>query len=81
MSGDLSKTYEPEGFEEDLYTWWLENGFFKPETQEELGIVDKQSPRFCNTIPPPNVTGILHLGHAITIAIQDLMVRHFISHL
>ena len=76
MTEELSKTYDPTQFEDDLYKWWLEKGYFKPETQEELGIVDEKSERFCNTIPPPNVTGVLHLGHAMTISLQDLMVRH-----
>jgi valyl-tRNA synthetase len=76
MSENLSKVYTPEEFENDMYKWWEEKKLFKPETQLELGIVTPDDPVFCNTIPPPNVTGVLHLGHAITIAIQDLMVRY-----
>ncbi|MHA2504404.1 MAG: valine--tRNA ligase, partial [Candidatus Kariarchaeaceae archaeon] len=76
MTEELSKTYTPSEFEDDLYKWWMDNGYFKPEKLEELGIISEESPPFINTIPPPNVTGVLHLGHAITIAIQDLVVRY-----
>lgn len=74
MREELAKTYSPNDFESDLYKWWLNNGYFKPETQEKLGIASEET--FCNTLPPPNVTGVLHLGHAMTISLQDLMVRH-----
>lgn len=76
MTEELSKTYTPSEFEDDLYAWWMQQGYFKPEKLEELGIVDEDSLPFINTIPPPNVTGVLHLGHAITISIQDLVVRY-----
>jgi len=76
MTEELSKTYNPSEFEDELYTWWEENDYFKPEKMEELGTVKPDSKPFVNTIPPPNVTGVLHLGHAITIALQDLMTRY-----
>ncbi|RMG37323.1 MAG: valine--tRNA ligase [Methanobacteriota archaeon] len=72
----LSKTYVPKEFESDIYKWWNENGYFKPETLVEKGIIPKDAEPFCITIPPPNVTGVLHLGHAMTIAIEDLMIRY-----
>ncbi len=73
---DLSKTYQPEEHEEPLYRWWEEQGYFKPETLVELGLASREGPRFCITMPPPNVTGILHLGHAITAAVEDLITRY-----
>lgn len=73
---ELAKAYEPQEVEKGIYDWWDEQGFFRPEKQRELGLVDDQSERYCLTLPPPNVTGQLHLGHAITIAIEDLMVRY-----
>ncbi|MCY3413614.1 MAG: valine--tRNA ligase [Candidatus Heimdallarchaeota archaeon] len=76
MKEELSKTYNPTEFESDIYTWWEQEGFFKPEKQRELGITNDKSESFCITIPPPNVTGVLHLGHAIIISIQDLMIRY-----
>jgi valyl-tRNA synthetase len=76
MEKELAKAYDPSGFEDQIYEFWESNGYFRPETQIELGLVDrKTSPRFCITIPLPNVTGSLHQGHAMTIAIEDLMTR------
>ncbi len=70
---DLSKTYNPKEHEDRLYAWWESQGYFKPETQA----LPPDSPRFCITMPPPNVTGILHLGHAMTAALEDLMARYY----
>ena len=75
MNNELTKTYSPTEFETELYAWWEENGYFKPEKQRQLGILSEDSETFCMTIPPPNVTGILHFGHAIIISVQDLMTR------
>jgi valyl-tRNA synthetase len=74
---ELSKTYNPEEHEEALYAWWEEQGYFKPETLVELGLASREGKRFCITMPPPNVTGILHLGHAITAAVEDLATRYY----
>jgi valyl-tRNA synthetase len=76
MTENLSKTYNPAEHEERLYAWWEEQGFFRPETQVERGLASEDGPRFCITMPPPNVTGALHLGHAIVAAIEDLMTRY-----
>ncbi len=74
---ELSKTYNPEEHEEQLYTWWEQQGYFKPETLVALGLASREGTRFCITMPPPNVTGILHLGHAITAAVEDLATRYY----
>ena len=60
----LSKVYEHEAIEARWYPVWLERGYFKAED-----ISDK--PPFCLVIPPPNVTGSLHMGHALTLTIED----------
>jgi valyl-tRNA synthetase len=75
---ELSKAYEPAEVEQPIYVWWEKNGFFRPEKQKELGIEfsEDENSRYCLTLPPPNVTGSLHLGHAITVAIEDLMIRY-----
>ncbi|NIM93891.1 MAG: valine--tRNA ligase [Anaerolineales bacterium] len=65
----LSKRYEFDSIEKELYNWWEEQGFFRPR------MVEGQEP-YVISMPPPNVTGELHLGHAITIAIEDMMIRH-----
>ncbi len=64
----MRKGYEPRAVESAWYDWWLKMGFFtanNTDTREKFVIV----------IPPPNVTGSLHLGHALTSAIQDAIVR------
>jgi valyl-tRNA synthetase len=76
MEEELGRTYNPGEHEERLYAWWEERGFFRPETQVELGLASADGPRWCITMPPPNVTGALHLGHAMTAAVEDLMTRY-----
>ncbi len=75
MSPELSRTYDPKAHEERLGAWWEEQGFFKPETQAALGQPDPDKPPFVIPMPPPNVTGALHLGHAIMDAVEDFLVR------
>ncbi len=74
---ELSKVYDPKEHEARLYAWWESQGYFKPEKQIAMGLATKTGKRFCITMPPPNVTGILHLGHGITAAIEDLMTRYY----
>ena len=66
----LGKSYEPAGFEQDIYRFWSEAGCF--DSAEE-NVPGQES--FCIVIPPPNVTGVLHMGHALTNTIQDILVR------
>jgi valyl-tRNA synthetase len=73
---DLGKTYEPKEIESAVYSWWEEHNLFNPDTQTKLGLTTNKTETFCLTLPPPNVTGSLHLGHALTIALEDLMVRY-----
>ncbi len=75
MENNLAKTYDHNNIETKIYEWWEKNDYFRPEKQRELGLVNDASERYCITLPLPNVTGILHLGHAITIATEDLMAR------
>jgi len=73
---NLPRVHEPQKIEKDIYEWWESQGYFRPEKQQELGLVEKNGPRFCITLPPPNVTGILHLGQAIVLTLEDLMTRY-----
>ncbi|XP_029919091.1 valine--tRNA ligase, mitochondrial isoform X2 [Myripristis murdjan] len=66
-------SYSPEYVESSWYQWWEKEGFFTPEHHERLAHAVDQSFSLC--IPPPNVTGSLHLGHALTVAIEDALVR------
>jgi valyl-tRNA synthetase len=76
MSDNLSKTYNPEEHEERIYQWWEREGYFQPEKQLGLNLVAADGPKWCITMPPPNVTGVLHLGHAMTAAVEDAMTRY-----
>ncbi|NNJ09064.1 valine--tRNA ligase [Chloroflexales bacterium ZM16-3] len=65
---EMDKAYEHQPVEQNLYTWWERSGFFAPRA-------DAPRPPFVISIPPPNVTGELHLGHAMFVTIEDLMIR------
>ena len=64
----LMDKYNPKEFEEKLYHEWEEKGYFKPS-------MDKTKESFCIVMPPPNVTGKLHMGHALDGTIQDILIR------
>ncbi|XP_038822384.1 valine--tRNA ligase, mitochondrial isoform X1 [Salvelinus namaycush] len=66
-------SYSPEYVETSWYQWWEKEGFFTPEINDRLPHAVNHSFSMC--IPPPNVTGTLHLGHALTVAIEDALVR------
>ncbi|MFH1484755.1 MAG: valine--tRNA ligase [Chloroflexota bacterium] len=65
---EMSKAYDPRQVEERLYQFWMEEGYFTPKL--ELG----KKP-FVIIMPPPNITGELHLGHALTATLEDIMIR------
>ena len=71
----LLKPYDPKETEDRIYKLWEESGFFNPDVCIEKGIADKDAEPFSIMLPPPNVTGTLHLGHASTLTIEDIMVR------
>uniref|UniRef100_A0A8C0XKF9 valine--tRNA ligase n=1 Tax=Castor canadensis TaxID=51338 RepID=A0A8C0XKF9_CASCN len=75
VSGTMPDSYSPQYVEAAWYPWWEQQGFFKPEYGRPN--VSAPNPRgvFMMCIPPPNVTGSLHLGHALTNAIQDSLTR------
>jgi valyl-tRNA synthetase len=66
---EMSRTYNPQDTEERLYRFWEEQGYFTPE-------MDRDRKPFTIVIPPPNITGELHHGHAMFIAFEDLMIRY-----
>ncbi|MGD2205312.1 MAG: valine--tRNA ligase [Anaerolineae bacterium] len=74
---EMAKIYDPHTTEMRLYDWWESQGYFKPETVIEKGLARADGPAWCITMPPPNVTGALHLGHAMTAAVEDLMTRYY----
>ena len=64
----LKEKYNPKDFEDKLYQSWEEKGYFKPS-------MDKTKESYCIMMPPPNVTGKLHMGHALDDTIQDILIR------
>ncbi len=66
---ELPKAYDFRGVEEKWYRFWEERGYFQPR-------LDPQRPKFSIVIPPPNVTGMLHVGHALNNTLQDILVRY-----
>ena len=69
MEHKLNDKYNPKDFEDKLYEKWEENGYFKPS-------MDKNAESYCIMMPPPNVTGKLHMGHALDASIQDFLIRY-----
>ncbi len=69
MEHKLNEKYNPHDFEDKLYEKWEESGYFKPS-------MDKNAESYCIMMPPPNVTGKLHMGHALDAAIQDFLIRY-----
>ena len=68
MSKELAKTYDPAGIEKRLYDKWVEKGYFHAE-------VDRSRKPFTIVMPPPNITGQLHMGHALDNTMQDILIR------
>ena len=65
---NISTTYDPKEFEERIYKNWEEKGYFTP-------VVDKTKKPYTIVMPPPNITGQLHLGHAFDDTLQDMLIR------
>lgn len=68
MRKELEKTYDPHGLEERIYANWMEKGYFHAE-------VDQSKKPFTIVMPPPNITGQLHMGHALDNTMQDILIR------
>ncbi|NTW89653.1 MAG: valine--tRNA ligase [Candidatus Moranbacteria bacterium] len=73
---DIPKAYDPKEWEDRLYRKWEESGFFNPDTCIEKGITKADAETFSILMPPPNVTGVLHLGHAMENSIMDVVARY-----
>ena len=69
MSKELAKTYDPKQIEEKMYEKWCENKYFHAE-------VDRSKKPFTTVMPPPNITGKLHMGHALDNTLQDILIRY-----
>ena len=69
MSKELAKTYDPKGIEDRLYKKWEDNGYFHAQA-------DRSKKPFTIVMPPPNITGQLHMGHALDNTMQDILIRY-----
>ncbi len=70
------KPYDPNEHEKDIYALWENSGFFNPDVCVAHGIAKSDAETFSIVLPPPNVTGTLHMGSALMLAIEDILVRH-----
>ncbi len=68
MRKELDKTYSPKDFEDRIYKYWEESGFFRAE-------IDPKKKPYTIVMPPPNITGQLHMGHALDCTLQDILIR------
>ncbi|MBQ9580136.1 MAG: class I tRNA ligase family protein, partial [Lachnospiraceae bacterium] len=69
MSKELAKTYDPNEIEDRLYQKWLDKGYFH-------AVVNRDKKPFTIVMPPPNITGQLHMGHALDNTMQDILIRY-----
>lgn len=77
LSQPMASGYNPIAVESAWYDWWEAQGFFSPQMAPDGGI--KPEGVFVIPSPPPNVTGSLHIGHALTVAIQDTLTRWYMT--
>lgn len=78
MNGPMADSYSPKAVESCWYSWWQEQGFFSPDYPNKPGKAlaeGEKREQFVLVVPPPNVTGSLHLGHTLTAAVQDSLSR------
>jgi len=66
----LSKVYDPKKVEPKIYNLWLKSGFFNPDK-----LPKRHKKPYCIVVPPPNITGSLHMGHALNATVQDILIR------
>ncbi|MDN5324684.1 MAG: valyl-tRNA synthetase [Thermosipho sp. (in: thermotogales)] len=68
MNNEIGTRYDPQNIETKWYKFWLEKGYFTPKNEDSR-------PKYSIVIPPPNITGKIHMGHALNITLQDILVR------
>lgn len=75
MDDKFLKPYDPAATEPRIYAQWQESGYFNPDRMIEDGLTDPDAEPYSLVLPPPNVTGRLHMGHALMLAVEDVFVR------
>ncbi len=76
MDEIFKKAYEPKEHEGVIYKIWEESGFFNPEKMIGAGLTHEKAVAYTIIMPPPNVTGILHMGHALMLTLEDILIRY-----
>jgi valyl-tRNA synthetase len=72
----LLKPYDPASTEKRIYEMWEDSGFFNPDICIEKGVTAPDAKPYVISLPPPNVTGILHMGHALMLTLEDTLIRY-----
>ena len=75
MDDKFLKPYDPSATESRIYAEWEESGYFNPDTMIAAGLTEADAETYSIVLPPPNVTGRLHMGHALMLAVEDVFVR------
>ena len=76
---ELEKAYNPKDFEDRIYAEWVEKGYFRPHSDKDSPVHGQKTNtniKYTVVIPPPNVTGVLHMGHGLNNTLQDVVVRY-----
>src|SRR3990167_7557485 len=73
---EIAKAYNSKETEDRIYKMWEESGFFNPDICVKKGITKPDAESYTIVLPPPNVTGTLHMGHAAMLAIEDILIRY-----
>jgi len=73
---ELHKAYSPQETEDKIYQLWEKSGFFNPDALIKKGVAKKGAKPFSIMLPPPNVTGVLHMGHAAMLVVEDILIRY-----
>src|SRR3989344_1359925 len=76
MPEKFMKPYDPAATESRIYAAWEESGLFNPDECVKQGITPPDAPSYSIVLPPPNVTGRLHMGHALMLAVEDIFIRY-----
>jgi len=75
MSNEMEPHYDPKAVEENIYRLWEESGYFNPDTCIKDGITKKDAAPFTIIMPPPNANAPMHVGHALFVTVEDIMIR------
>ena len=76
INNKFLKPYDPASTEDRIYKKWIDSKLFNPDECIKQGFTDEAAEPFSIVLPPPNVTGVLHVGHAYMLTIQDIAVRY-----